>query len=333
MWARLTAILGEYISRAAVREAAQEVATKFGINATRKAASQLSTDLLKNGTKQEIVEAVGKILTSSGKEGISDSLFKKSNAKKLADAINGGIDTIENRTRKFLEAKSLGMMEQRVVDMSDNPTIRALRSMYGLKNPVRQQLTGFRATRAYRAARNTFSDVLEASLFPTTSKQAFGVYYARGVLGESTANLLNSALLGTPRAAIASPKVRAFVRTMQAEIKYLRQAGQVRSAAQIQKALKNATATARNLYGPQDPLYKSKIAGYVSGRLTVPVATTFVFVDGDERKKNVEKLKNSVAPYSKKMAKEKIKTYVDSYTRGDGTRVRGHYRQLEVAKI
>lgn len=333
MWARLATVLGQYISRAAVREAAQEVATKFGISATRKAASQLSPELLRNGTKQEIVETIGKILTSSGKEGISDSLFKKSNAKKLADAINGGIDVIENRTRKWLEAKSLAMMEQRVVDMSYNPTIRALRSAFGLRNPVRQELTGFRATRAYRAVRNTFSDVLEASLFPTSPRQAFGVYYARGVLGESTANLLNSVLLGTPRAAIASPKIRAFIRTMQAEIKYLRQAGQVRTASQIQKALKNATATARNLYGPQDPLYKSKIAGYVSGRLTVPVATTYVFVDGDERKKNVEKLKKSVAPYSKKLAKEKIKTYVDPYTRSDGTRVRGHYRQLEVVKV
>lgn len=330
MWARLAVIIGEFIGRAAVREAAKEVATKFGMSAAKKGFSELSKDLLKNGTKQEIVDAIGKIVTSTGKEAISDTLFKKSNAKKLADVVNSGIDAIENRTRSWLEAKSLAILEQRTIDATYNPTIRAIRSAFGLTNPVKQELTGFRATRAYRQARGLTSDALEAALFPTTPRQAFGVYYARGVLGESTANLLNSILLGTPRAAIASPKARAFIRTMQAEIKYLRSAGQVRSASQIAKALKNASSTARNLYGPQDPLYKSKIAGYVSGRLTVPVATTYVFVDGDERKKNVEKLKKSVAPYAKKVGKEKVKTWVDAYTREDGTRVRGHYRQLEV---
>lgn len=331
MWARLSLIIGEYIGRVAVREAAKEVISKFGASAARKGFAELSKDLLKNGTKEEIIEAMGKVATSSGKEAISDTLFKKANAKKLADAINGGIDAIENRTRSWLEAKSLAILEQRTIDATYNPTIRAIRSAFGLSNPVKQELTGFRATRVYRQARGLTSDALEAALFPTTPRQAFGVYYVRGVLGESTANLLNSILLGSPRAALASPKLRAFIRTMQAEVKYLRSAGQVRSASQISKALRNASATARNLYGPQDPLYKSKIGGYVSGRLTVPVATTYVFVDGDERKKNIEKLKKSIAPYAKKVGKEKIRTYVDAYTRQDGTRVRGHYRQLEVA--
>lgn len=333
MWARLTVIIGEFIGRAAVREAAKEVATKFGMSAARKGFAEIGKDLLKNGTKEEIIDAIGKVATSTGKEAISDTLFKKANAKKLADAINGGIDVIENRTRAWLEAKSLAVLEQRAVDATYNPTIRAIRSAFGLSNPVRQELTGFRATRIYRQVRGLSSDALEAALFPTTPRQAFGVFYLRGVLGESTASTINSVLLGTPRAALASPKLRAFVRTMQAEIKYLRQAGQVRTASQMAKALRNASANARNLYGPQDPLYKSKIAGYVSGRLTVPVATTYVFVDGDERKKNVEKLKKSVAPYAKKLGKEKIRTYVDAYTRQDGTRVRGHYRQLEVATV
>lgn len=331
MWARLAVIIGEFIGRAAVREAAKEVATKFGMTAARKGFTEISKDLLKNGTKQEIVDALNKVLTSTGKEAISDTLFKKSNAKKLADVFNSGIDAIENRTRSWLEAKSLAILEQRTIDASYNPTIRAIRSAFGLSNPVKQELTGFRATRVYRQARGLTSDALEAALFPTTPKQAFGVYYLRGVLGETTASTINSVLLGTPRAALASPKARAFVRAMQAEIKYLRQAGQVRTASQISKAIKNASSTARNLYGPQDPLYKSKIAGYVSGRLTVPVATTYVFVDGDARKKNVEKLKQSIAPYAKKTAKQKAKTWVDSYTRRDGIKVRGHYRQLEVA--
>lgn len=333
MWVRLSAIIGSFIARLAVREAAQEIVTKFGMSAARKGFTQINKDLLKNGTKQEITDAINKIITSTGKEAISDTLFKKSNAKKLADAVNGGIDVIESRTRSWLEAKSLAIIEQRGIDASYNPTIRAIRSAFGLSNPVKQELTGFRATRAYRQVRGLSSDALEAALFPTTPRQAFGVYFVRGILGESTANLINSVLLGTPRAALASPKARAFVRTMQAEIKYLRQAGQVRTASQIAKALKNASSTARNLYGPQDPLYKSKIAGYVSGRLTVPVATTYVFVDGDERKKNVEKLKKSIAPYAKKVGKEKVKTWVDAYTREDGTRVRGHYRQLEVATV
>lgn len=331
IFAKLGPVLGQLLARKAILEAAQELVGKFGLMALRKAFSELDNTFLKNASKDEIIDAVNQILSSSGKEAISDTLFKKSNAKKLADTINSGIDVIENRTRKFLEAKSLGILEQRAIDASYNPTIRAIRSAFGLSNPVKQELTGFRATRAYRKARGLSSDALEAALFPTTPKQAFGVYYARGVLGESTANIINSVLLGTPRAALATPKARAFVRAMQAEIKYLRSAGQVRTASQISKALKNASSTARNLYGAQDPLYKSKIAGYVSGRLTVPVATTYVFVDGDARKKNIEKLKQSVAPYAKKTAKQKAKTWVDTYTRSDGIKVRGHYRQLEVA--
>ena len=101
MWARLSLIIGEYIGRVAVREAAKEVISKFGASAARKGFAELSKDLLKNGTKEEIIDAMGKVATSSGKEAINDTLFKINDIKSEIEKCN----LITLNTKKEKEKK------------------------------------------------------------------------------------------------------------------------------------------------------------------------------------------------------------------------------------
>lgn len=317
MWARLALILGEWAGRIAVREAAKEIAQKVGMSATKRFFSEVSGEILKNATKKEIVDLATSSVKKEGTELLSKKIFSTSNARKLADIANKGTDVIEGQTRKYLEKKSLNLLNQRYVDILGKNGVDASGKV----------LIGKRRSALFTRARGFASDTLEGALFPQTRKQAFGVYYARGVIGEGTASTLNSLLLGTPRALLSAPKARAFVRAMTSEIQYLRTVGQVKNASSLAKALRTATGQARTLYGSQEPLVGSKIAGYVSGRLTVPLASTYVFVDGDQRKKNIDKFQSSIKPYISKNAK----TWVDKYTRSDGTTVKGHYRQLSYA--
>jgi len=317
MWANLLRVLGSAAFRAELRSAAKEILSKYGLSTSKKFFGELSQQQLTTLSKQEFLDLAKNSAQKTTSQIVDEKLFSKSNARKLAEISNKGIDYVEGQTRKFLENQSLRLLNQRYVDALGRSGVDA--SGRRLVPKIR--------SKTYVKARGVASDTLEAALFPTRPAQAFGVYYVRGVLGEGTANALNSLLLGTPRAALATPRARAFIRTLQEEVRYLRTVGQVKSASQLAKAIKKAEAAGRNLYGPQDPLLTSKIAGYISGRLTVPLAANYVFVDKDERKKNIEKFQNSIKPY----AKNKIRVWVDSYTREDGTRVKGHYRQLEVA--
>lgn len=327
MWARLSVLIGEFIARGAVREAAKEVATKFGMSAAKKGFAEISKDILKTGTKEEIIDAIQAAIKTGAKAGIDDALFSKSNAKKLAGILNKSTDFIENKTRETLIKQWARTNNQRLAD--------TLATLSGPGKPIDvlgievegKYIAGKIRSKTYNRLRNTALESLRAALVPQNRKEAFTIGYIRGILGEGTASTLNSLLLGSPRVVLGMPKARAFVRTLQAEVEFLRTTGQIKKASELAKALNKATAAGRNIYGPTDPLVGSKVAGYVSGRLTIPVASTFVFVDGDERKKNVEKFQNSIKPYAKKQ----MKTWVDSYTRTDGTKVRGHYRQLEVA--
>ena len=327
MWARLAVIIGEFIGRAAVREAAKEIATKFGMTAVRKGFTEISKDLLKTGTKEEIIDAIQDAIKSGAITGIDDAVFSKSNAKKLADILNKSVDFIEKKTQETLIKQWAKTNNQTLAD--------TLATLSGPGEPIDvlgieiegKFIAGIVRSKTYNRLRNTALESLRAALVPKNKKEAFTIGYIRGILGEGTANTLNSLLLGTPRVVLGMPKARAFVRTLQTEVEFLRTTGQVKKASELAKALSKATAAGRNIYGPTDPLVGSKVAGYVSGRLTIPVASTYVFVDGDERKKNIDKLQNSIKPYAKKQ----MKTWVDSYTRSDGITVRGHYRQLEVA--
>lgn len=313
----LSVILSKFIGRFAVRSASKEILKTYGSVATKKFFAGLSDEFLATASKQEIIALARETLSATAKDQTLKNIFSKSNAKKLADILNKGTDVIEARTRRFLENQSLRLLNQRLVDALGRSGVDA----------SGRRLVGKARGRTYTRARGFASDTLEAALFPQTPAQAFGSAYARGVVGEATSTWWTSLLTGLPRTAVNTPRIRTFIRYMQQEVNYLRSVGQVKSAAQLNKAIKKAAKEARGLYGVEESNLKYSVAGYVSGRLTVPLATTYVFVDEDERKKNIDKFQRSIKPFAQK----KIKTWVDSYVRSDGTRVRGHYRELVAA--
>lgn len=333
MWANLLRALGQYVYRAEVRSAAKEALGKFGLTTTRKAFNQLSDDILKIGSKDEISNAVKNSIQQGAKQTIDETVFSKSNARKLADIINGGIDFVENKTKEGIIRAYSNLNNRRIAD-----TLKAL-STPGFGTPGKEGIDvlgievggkfiqGKVRSKAYNKARDAALETLRLTVVPRSKVEAFAVGYVRGFIGEFTGTAVNSVLVATPRAVLGTPKARAFIRVLQSEIEFLRQSGQVKTASQLRKALTNATAGARDVYGTQRGLISPQIAGYVSGRLTLPVATTYVFVDGDERKANIEKFQRTVLPFAKK----EIKIWVDSYIRQDGTRVKGHYREVEVA--
>jgi hypothetical protein len=334
MWARLSIVIGEFIARGAVREAAKEIFLKFGSSAARKGFAEISKDILKVGSKDEIVNAVRNALTQGAKSGIDDAVFSKSNAKKLADIFNGNIDFVEQKTKTSIIRAYANINNKRLAD-----TLKTL-SFPGNASAGKEGIdvlgievggkfiAGKARSKAYNKARDAALESLRLTIVPKTKKEAFAVAYVRGFLGEATGTAVNSLLTGAPRAVLAAPKARAFYRTLQAEVEFLRVSGQIKSASQLSRALRNAGSAARDVYGSQQGLIGTQVAGYVSGRLTIPVASTFVFVDSDTRKKRIEKFQTSIQPWAKKQ----IKVWVDGYTRVDGIKVKGHYRQLEVAK-
>ena len=334
MWARLSIVLGEFIARYAVREAAKDVFLKFGASAARKGFAEISKDILKFGSKDEIVNAVRNALSAGAKSGIDDAVFSKSNGKKLADIFNGGINFIEKKTKEGIIRSYANINNRRLAD-----TLKTLSSP-GSASAGKEGIDvlgievggkfirGKARSKAYNKARDAALETLRLTIVPKSKKEAFAVAYVRGFLGETIGTAANELLVGAPRAVLGAPKARAFYRTLQAEVEFLRVSGQIKSASQLSRALKNAGAAARDVYGSQQGLVGSQVAGYVSGRLTIPVASTFVFVDSDTRKKRIEKFQTSIQPWAKKQ----IKVWVDGYTRVDGIKVKGHYRQLEVAR-
>jgi hypothetical protein len=334
MIARIAAIIGPFIERYAVRQAAKEIFTKFGASAAKKGFAEISEDLLKNGTKEEIVNAIRNAISSGVKSGLDDTVFSKSNARKLADIFNGGIDYVERKTKEAIIRSYANINNKRLAD-----TLKTLSSPGSATAGIEgidvlgievggKFIKGKARSKAYNRARDIALETLRLTIVPKTKAEAFAVAYVRGFLGEATGTAVNSLLTGAPRAVLGAPRARAFFRTLQTEVEFLRISGQVKSASQLSRALKNAGVAARDVYGNQQGLVGAQVSGYVSGRLTIPVASTFVFVDRDERKKNIEKFQSSIQPWAKKQ----IKVWVDGYIREDGIRVKGHYRQLEVAR-
>lgn len=313
----LTTLLSKFVGRYAVRSASRDILKKYGLQATKKFFAGLTDDVLARASKEELLDLAKQSITSTTKDGISRNVFSRSNARKLADIINKGTDVVEAKTRKFLEDQSLKLLNQRYVDALGRSGVDA----------AGRKLVARTRSQTFTRARGFASDSLEAALFPANPVQAFLGAYARGLIGESTSTAASSIIFAMPRSVLALPRGRAFIGYLRTEVNYLRSVGQVRSAAQLQKAIVRAQKQAQNLYGEQPYFLKSKTAGYISGRLTVPLASTYVFVDRDERKKNIDKFQRSIKPF----AKQKVRTYVDAYTRSDGTRVKGHYRELAAA--
>lgn len=165
---------------------------------------------------------------------------------------------------------------------------------------------------------------LEIGLFPMTSKQAFASGYFRGAFGQTTVGALENTIAFLPRAVLTSPSYRAFYRSMIGEINLFgasRVAG-VSTASQLARTVKVAARGARDL-GIASPYTKETLAGYVAGRVSVPIFSTFVFVDRDERKKRIDNFNRSIPAY----ARRKAEVYVNSYRRKDGTKVDAYSRR------
>jgi len=333
MWANLLLLLGSNAARAEVLAASREVLKRYGLAVAKNFFSKLSKEELISLSKKELLELAELNLKSSGREVIDSKVFSKSNAKKLADIFNRNIDFVEQKTKTGIIRAYANINNKRLAD-----TLKTLSSPGNAKAGKEginvlgieiggQFIPGKVRSKAYNKARDAALESLRLTIVPKTKKEAFAVAYVRGFLGEATGTAVNSLLTGAPRAVLAAPKARAFYRTLQAEVEFLRVSGQVKSASQLSRAIRNAASAARDVYGSQQGLVGTQVAGYVSGRLTIPVASTFVFVDSDTRKKRIEKFQRSIQPWAKKQ----IKVWVDGYTRQDGIRVRGHYRQLEVA--
>lgn len=313
--------------------AARTIISKAGLKAASEFFQNIPIAELKTLTRRELIDRFSSDAKQIARTEINDAVFTKSNARKLANILNGSIDFIENKTKQNVAKAYANLYNRKIAD-----TLKAL-STPGFGTPGKEGIdvlgieiggkfiTGKVRSAAYNKARDAALETLRLTIVPKNKVEAFAVAYVRGFFGEVTGTAVNSLLVATPRAVLGAPKARAFFRVLQAEVEFLRQSGQVKTASQLKRALVNATAGARDVYGTQEGLITPQIAGYVSGRLTLPVATTYVFVDGDERKANIEKFQRTVLPFAKK----EIKIWIDSYIREDGTRVKGHYRQVEVA--
>lgn len=314
--------------------AARVIISKAGLRAANNFFDNITVTELRTLTKKELLDRFSSEVKQVTKTQIDDAIFSKSNAKKLANSINKSLDFIEDNTRKTLINHFQRVQQRKLAD-----TLKTL-STPGM-GPFSEGIdvlgievggkfiAGKKRSQAYNRARDISLEALRITLVQKNKSEAFTVAYIRGLLGHTTASTIENVLLASPRAVLGAPKARAFFRTLQTEVEYLRTTGQVRKAAQLAKAINTASRSAGNIYLPSDPLLKTKATGYISGRLTIPIASEYVFVDGDVRKEKMKEFQNSIKPYAKK----KIRTYVESYTRSDGTRVKGHYRELEVSPI
>lgn len=305
-----------------------------GMAGTNKFISQASRDLLEKGSREEIINAARNLLMQGNKVGVSDAIFSKSNAKRLSNILNGGIDFVENKTKAALIRSYANLNNRKLAD-----TLKTLSSpgsatagkegidVLGIEVGGKF-IAGKARSKAYNKSRDVALEALRLTVVPKNKAEAFAGAYVRGFLGETTATAATSVLIATPRSVLAAPQARTFVKTLQNEVEFLRTSGQVKSASQLSRAIKNATGAARDVYGSQEGLISSQVAGYVTGRLTVPVASTYIFVDKDERKKRIDKLQSSITPWAKKEAK----IWVDKYTRQDGTKVSGYYKQVELSR-
>jgi hypothetical protein len=341
-WKMLVNVVGRLMARPEVRRAFSNLASNHGPDAVAGAfralkGTQHGQSILSNGSTTEIMEAIKEILKKAA-NGLADEAFEATNkliakqersgAKKLAQILNKQIDYIEDKTKKGIIKSYANANNRKLAD-----TLKVL-SKPGVGKPGVEgidvlgievngkYIEGKVRGKAYNAARDILLEGLRASIVPKTKAEAFAVSYVRGLLGEATSSAASSVLTGIPQTILGAPRGRAFVNTLRSEISHLGTVGQAKNAAQISKAFRNALGDARDVYGSQEGLVSSQIAGYVSGRLTLPIAGTYVFVDGDQRKENFEKLQNSIAPF----AKQEAQTFISEYTKSDGTKVQSHYR-------
>lgn len=305
--------------------AAKEIVSKFGMSATKTFFKQVTAEQLKGLSQKEIVALAEQFLKQGAKTGLDDAIFSKSNAKVLAGLFNRGIDKIDAASKNYMIRRLASSREKEFAEiLGKYMNIPNVFEVLGTDHP---QLGSFSSKVGITSGkiRDAYRWGLETALFPMTKTQSFTSGYFRGIAGHTTIGALESALSLLPRQILMSPKYRAVIRSFQSEITFFgasKQAG-VKTADQLFNSIKIAAKAGKTI-GIGETNAKSTVAGYISGRVTVPIFSTFVFVDKDERQKHIDKFQKSIPNFVTKRAK----SYVDSYTRQDGTRVHGYYREF-----
>lgn len=299
MWALILEVIGPFVARYMEKEAAQLVLKRFGVAVLKKFAQEVAIEDLKSMTTKEILEKAAEI----AKNRAQSKILTPSNAKKFANAVNSKIDRVEQLGRNWAQRKVIAT---------------------GAEELGIQQNVGKAATS--KAGKFFVNDVMGRIILPTTKGEAFGSGYLRGLTGESLSRAVNRLIefaLQVPKTATDIPKYRKFIRTITGEIRYLRSIGELGSAEKLWKAAKLSYNTANAIYPGSPHLGRWSAAGNVAGRATVVLGLDFAFVDSNERQDRIDRFKDSLIPFAKNQAR----IHVEGYTRADGTKVHGYYRQ------
>jgi len=312
--------------RIALLDSAKAITVKYGSGPAKHFFSQVAAAELKGLSKAEISALAEEFLKKGIPNLLDGQVFSKSNAKQLAGIFNKGIDKVDLLTKNYMikrlaRINTKEFTELLAQQMNIPGTFQVLGST---KAPF-----GFLSSKApgklVAKGRDTARWGLEAALFPMSRGQAITSGYARGLAGGLSVGAMESLLTSMPRALLQSPQYRSFFRAMISEIQLHKayNLGGVGTAETAFNSFKMAAKAAKDI-GIGSAFTKETVASNIAGRLTVPVFTTFVFVDRDERKKKVENFNRSMPAFARK----RVKVYVDSYSRRDGTRVRRHTRMV-----
>lgn len=245
------------------------------------------------------------------------------------------------------------------IDLVETTAMKS--AYYGyLKNKVtldllsRAETYGARQAITYEAgfpglkARAIYNKIIEIGFANQSKAQAFTGGYVRGVVGETTANIVGNRVINfitgkVGQGVLKTPATRGFLRS----IKALRGNTKLNSPTQLLNLIKHAYKDNANFISRHNKYVDPRVlgrmglsaehfgfakgTGYVAGRLTAAAATQFVFVNEKTRKKNIAKFKRA----SKKFVKSPNKAikqlhgtvvHVNAYRRGDGTYVRAYDR-------
>ncbi len=314
MFALIARILGPLAEKIAVRIAAKEIYQKYGAKILNKIIHEYGDDLLRM-TKEEIIN-LAKGFVGIGDDTIKTTgFFTKSNAKKFAKNVNKGVDKIEEIGGRWAERRVMASRTKDLgIDLGNEPGFEALKAMQA---------------NADKPVNKVVDSILGPLVDPITRKQAFAGGFVKGVSGEglslTMSRLIEAAILG-PQSVLNTPKYRIMIRAAMKEIEILKQTDMV-AAQKLYKAVQQARMAAKAAGVGEEYLGTVGMVGNLSGRATVIIGADFVFADEKERERNVAKYKKTIYKFTKKQ----VKVYVDGYTRRDGTRVKGHYREISVA--
>lgn len=326
--------VGSVAFRKAVTDATKELVIKHGRGQVIAFLKKISAEEIKDLSKDQIIALFEQQMKQGAKVAFDKTVFSKSNAKALADVINKSINFIDEKTKSYAIKRLARIRQKEFVEMmAQNMNVprdlgRGTFEVLGGEVPGFGFLSATPPGKIAGQLRDITRWGLETALFPLTKGQAFTSGYVRGIIGGTTVGAIESAISTLPRQALMSPTYRRFFRSMAAELelfKSYKMAG-VSTAEQLYNSIRLSYRAAKAI-GVSESFAKETIAGQIAGRLTVPIASTYVFVDKDERKQRMENFKRSVPEFAKKQTR----TWVDAHVRKDGTRVKGHYRRLEVA--